>query len=100
MTHVVNMTCPQLQLKTLQTCRLLFARQPAEGTSAHFIHALGPEVVRVVEGGVRGEAAVVVEATQVLEGLLDLAPEESSESGICTSSITVSGTSVWNVAQE
>lgn len=59
---------------------MLFARQPADGTAAHFIHALGPEVVRLVEGGVRGEATVVVEATQVLEGLLDLAPEESSES--------------------
>ena len=47
-------------------------------TSTHFIHALGPEVVRVVEGEVR-DAGVVVEATQVLETLLDLTPEQSSE---------------------
>lgn len=47
-------------------------------TSTHFIHALGPEVVRVVEGEVK-DAGVVVEATQVLETLLDLTPEQSSE---------------------
>ena len=63
---------------------MLFAGQPAGGTSAHFIHALGPEVVRVVEESVRSESAVVIEATQVLEGLLDLAPEENSASLVFT----------------
>lgn len=47
--------------------------------STHFIHTLGPEIVRVVEGEVR-DAGVVVEATQVLETLLDLTPEQSSKS--------------------
>ena len=71
----------QLQLKVLQTCKLIFLSQENE-LSVHFIHALGPEVVRLVEEGVRGEegdSVVIVEATQVLEGLLDATPEEKSE---------------------
>lgn len=58
-------------------CKSLFAMKESV-TSTHFIHTLGPEVVRVVEGEVR-DAGVVVEATQVLETLLDLTPEQSSK---------------------
>ena len=60
----------------------------------HFIHSLGPEVVKLVEsygassasgvaggggGGERPEAAVVIEASQVLETLLAMTAEANSE---------------------
>ena len=46
-------------------------------SAVQFIHALGPEVVRIVEEGGR-DTAVMVEGTQVLETLLDLTPEQHS----------------------
>ena len=67
---------PQLQLKALQTMKSLFQSTHLEARN-QFIHALGPEVVKVVEG--EGEVAVMIEAVQVLETLLELTPEAHSE---------------------
>lgn len=52
----------------------------------HFIHALGPEVVRLVEEcgastmtGRKPDPTVVIEASQVLETLLAMTAEANSE---------------------
>ncbi len=47
----------------------------------HFIHKLGPEVVKLVEGCRKREwhLEAMVEATQVLEMLLDATPVENSK---------------------
>ena len=79
---------PQLQLKALHTIKSLFQRQDSTEVNVHFIHSLGPEVVKLVEsygaslvsaGGERPEAAVVIEASQVLETLLAMTAEANSE---------------------
>ena len=73
----------QLQLKALQTCKSLFLKQDPSEMNIHFIHALGPEVVRVVEECTSGcEPSVVVEATNVLDALLDGTPETKSDQKI------------------
>ena len=79
----------QLQLKALQTCKSLFQKQDPSEVNVHFIHALGPEIVRLVESngtnstgnGQRAptEPPVVIEASQVLETLLSLTAETNSE---------------------
>ena len=76
----------QLQLKALQTCKSLFQRQDPLEVNIHFIHALGPEVVRLVEGdgasttpGRRPDPTVVIEASQVLETLLAMTSEANSK---------------------
>ena len=76
----------QLQLKALQTCKSLFQRQDPLEVNIHFIHALGPEVVRLVEGcgasttpGRRPDPTVVIEASQVLETLLAMTAEANSK---------------------
>lgn len=43
-----------------------------------FLHALGPEVVRIAEGETQ-PVTVVIEALQVLEMLLELTPEAHSK---------------------
>ena len=42
-----------------------------------FLHALGPEIVRLVEGETQ-PVAVAIEALQVLELVLELTPDEHS----------------------
>lgn len=73
----------QLQIKALQTCKSLFQTHDASGStsSVHFIHRLGPVVVGMVEGGGgrEGKLEVMVEASQVLEGLLEATPQDKSE---------------------
>ena len=73
---MLSFSPPQLQLKALQTIKSLFQTSHWEARN-RFIHALGPEVVKVVEG--EGESVVVVEAIQVLETLLELTPEAHSK---------------------
>lgn len=94
--HVKCLSCYsislQLQLKVLQTCKSLFQRQDSSEVNVHFIHALGPEIVRLMEacapgstgtggggGGARPDSAVVIEASQVLETLLAITAEAHSE---------------------
>ncbi len=73
---------PQFHMKTLQACKLLFLGSKSN-LSVHFIHALGPEVVRLVEDGLSGrekiEVGVVIEATKILESLLDQTPDDQSK---------------------
>ena len=78
----------QLQLKALQTCKSLFQKQDPSEVNVHFIHALGPEIVRLVENsgtstgnrwGAPAEPPVIIEASQVLETLLSLTAEANSE---------------------
>ena len=76
------LSLPQLQVRGLQSCRAIFLYCHGNSGNAHFIHALGPEVVELVEAGVRGgvkDAGVIVEAMQVLETLLDLTADTNSE---------------------
>ena len=70
----------------------------------HFIHALGPEIVRLVEssGTSRGngrrvppEPPVIIEASQVLETLLSLTAEANSESVICSAVIALCVVDQW-----
>jgi hypothetical protein len=94
----------QLQLKALQTCKSLFQKQDPSEVNIHFIHALGPEIVRLVEssGTSRGngrrapaEPPVVIEASQVLETLLSLTAEANSESVICSAVIVLCVVDQW-----
>lgn len=69
-------------------CDVLFVMKKSE-LAAHFIHALGPELVGVVEesmkkvGGPGGkmtvESKVVIRAIQLLEMLLERTPEDKSK---------------------
>lgn len=66
----------QLQLKTLQTLRSVF-QVSSEEVRNPFLHALGPEVVRLAEEA--QPVTVVIEALQVLEMVLELTPEAHSK---------------------
>ena len=70
------MSFHQLQLKALQTVRSVFQTSD-EAVRNPFLHALGPEVVQLAEGEAE-PVAVVIEALQVLEALLELTPEAHS----------------------
>ena len=74
-------------MKALQVCDVLFVMKKRE-LAAHFIHALGPELVGLVEesmekvgpGGRKTiEAKVVIRAIQLLELLLERTPEDKSK---------------------
>ena len=69
-------TLTQLQMKALQMARSVFQTKE-EMVRNPFIHALGPEVVKLVE---RKEEPVstVIEALQVLELLLEMTPDSHS----------------------
>ena len=71
----------------------------------HFIHALGPEIVRLVESSGTSrdngrrrappEPPVIIEASQVLETLLSLTAEANSESVICSAVIALCVVDQW-----
>ncbi len=78
----LSLSLSQLQLKALHTCKSLFNGHASSPTNVHFIHRLGPEVVRLVEGcgtGGEGQLEVMTEATQALELLLEATPTAKSE---------------------
>lgn len=57
----------------------MFSKHASSSANVHFIHRLGPEVVKLVEErGREGQLEVVLEATQVLELLLEATPESKS----------------------
>ena len=83
--HTYIHTYNQLQVKALHTCKSLFSSHASNPTSVHFIHKLGPEVVKLVQGcGLQREGSleVMTESSQILELLLEATPTAKSEFGM------------------
>ena len=83
----------QVQMKSLQVCDVLFVMKRKE-LASHFIHALGPELVGIVEESMKKtgpggrktvEAKVVIRAIQLLEILLERTPEDKSKKDMALS---------------